>query len=163
MKLNRCPICHSLFDVMTLAQDEATQEIMVKLAKLDTQAGTALLSYLSLFCPPKSQLSADRSLTLINELETLENGNWQRLGLAMATVSAVMQDKKREGKPVSQFKNHNYLKKVLAEMDTQPPALLPTTVGGVAPTGLDKQPQGLPKHQPSQMEQGISALQAMKR
>ncbi|MBS9780904.1 MAG: hypothetical protein KGV56_00240 [Gammaproteobacteria bacterium] len=125
MKLNRCPICHSLFDVMTLAQDEATQELLVRLAKFDTQTGTALLSYLSLFCPPKSQLSADRSLTLINELETLEDGNWQRLGLAMATVSAVMQDKKRGGKPVSQFKNHNYLKKVLAEMDTQPPVALP--------------------------------------
>ncbi len=128
MKLNRCPICHSLFDVMALAQDEATQEVMVRLAKLDTLTGTALLSYLSLFCPAKSQLSADRSLTLMNELEALENGNWQRLGLAMATVSTVMQDKKRGGKPVSQFKNHNYLKKVLAEMDTQPPVALPSAL-----------------------------------
>ncbi len=115
MKLNRCPICHSLFDVMALAQDEATKELLVKLAKFDTLTGVAVMGYLSLFCPAKSQLTASRSLTLINEIEVLSGGDWQRLAVALEAVTQTMWSKKRNGDAVSQFKNHNYLKKVFAE------------------------------------------------
>lgn len=84
MKFNRCPICHSCFDVMALAQDEATQQVLARLAKFDTLTGVALLGYLGLFCPAKSQLSAGRTLTLLNELEQIAGDNWHRLAVALS-------------------------------------------------------------------------------
>lgn len=117
MKINRCPICHSLFDVMTLAQDEATRELLSKLATFDTLTGSALLGYLSLFCPPKSQLTAAKSLSLINEIDALANGDWSAMAVAMDATVQTMWAKKRQGETVGQFKNHNYLMKVFADVD----------------------------------------------
>lgn len=116
MKLNRCPICHSCFDVMALAQDQATQQVLVRLANFDTLTGIALLGYLSLFCPAKSQLSAGRTLTLLNELEQIADGNWPRLVIAMSTTVEAKQAQKRNSQTVKQFTNHNYLLKVLDEI-----------------------------------------------
>ncbi len=120
MKLNRCPICHSHLDILALAKDEVTSELLGKLAKLDTLSGTSLMSYLSLFSPAKSSLSADRALRLINEVETLGSGDWQRLAKAMATTVYNIQNKRRDeyanNKAIKPMKNHNYLKQVFDDI-----------------------------------------------
>lgn len=156
MKLNRCPVCHSLFDVMTLAQDEATRELLSKLATFDTLTGTAMLGYLSLFCPPKSQLTAAKSLSLINEIDTLANGNWLAMAAAMEATTQTMWAKKRGGETVGQFKNHNYLMKVFADVDT-------TAIANAIPTGatLSVAPRLDNKHK-SKTRGAIEALEALK-
>lgn len=156
MKLNRCPVCHSLFDVMTLAQDEATRELLSKLATFDTLTGAALLGYLSLFCPPKSQLTAAKSLSLINEIDALANGDWSAMAVAMDATVQTMWAKKHKNETVGQFKNHNYLMKVFADVDT-------TAIASVAPVG--GMPSAVPRsdNKPKSKTRGaIEALEALK-
>ncbi len=153
MKLNRCPICHCVFDVMTLAQDEATQQVLARLAKFDTLTGIALLGYLSLFCPAKSQLSAGRTLTLLNELEQIAGDNWPRLAVAMSVTAETKQAQKRDGLTVKQFTNHNYLLKVLDELPND------AVISAVTATNLAK--PALPQKQ-TKTSATLSAIEARK-
>lgn len=71
MQLNRCPICHSRISVAALAQDEAGRELLGLLAKLDTETGTALVSYLGLFRSPARDLANDKALKLARDALSL--------------------------------------------------------------------------------------------
>lgn len=109
MQLNRCPICHSRISLDALAQDEAGRELLGMLAKLDTDTGTALVGYLSLFRSKTRDLANDRALKLAREALSLASG----LTLAQAMRQTVEQIQAKGGKPLT---NHNYLKRVLEDV-----------------------------------------------
>ena len=71
MQLSRCPICHSRISLEALVQDEAGRELMALVAKLDTQTGAALVSYLGLFRSVSRDLANERALKLAREAKQL--------------------------------------------------------------------------------------------
>lgn len=109
MHLNRCPVCHARINLDALAQDEAGRELMGLLAKLDTDTGTALVAYLSLFRPKTRDLANDRALRLTKEVMALSDA---MPALAEAMRITVEQIRAKAGDALS---NHNYLRKVLGD------------------------------------------------
>ena len=73
MHLSRCPICHSRISLEALVQDEAGRELMALVAKLDTQTGAALVSYLGLFRSASRDLANERALKLAREALNLSD------------------------------------------------------------------------------------------
>ena len=67
MRLSRCPICHSRISLEALVQDEAGRELLALVAKLDTQTGVALVSYLGLLRSPSRDLANERALRLAGQ------------------------------------------------------------------------------------------------
>ncbi len=135
MKLNRCPICRCNIDIFALAKDEATSQLLAKLAKIDTLSGTSLMDYLTLFAPAKTALTANKALRLVTEVEALSGGDWGRLAVAMATTVDIQRAKQQRGETVKPFTTHNYLKKVFEQMPNEEPqrtALAP--LGGALPS-----------------------------
>ena len=121
MRLSRCPICHSRISLEAVVQDEAGRKLLALVARLDTQTGAALVTYLGLFRSPTRDLANERALRLANEaLGLVPASDTTRLAIALSeTVEAL-----RGRQPRQSLKNHNYLKKVL-ETVTQRGELLP--------------------------------------
>lgn len=121
MQLGRCPVCHSRLQLEALVQDEAGRKLLALVARLDTQTGAALVSYLGLFRSARRDLAHERALRLANEaLGLVPESDTTRLAVALSeTVEAL-----RGRQPRPPLKNHNYLKKVL-ETVTQRGELLP--------------------------------------
>ena len=117
MQLSRCPICHSRISLEALVQDEAGRELMALVAKLNTQTGAALVSYLGLFRSASRDLANERALKLASEaLGLISASDTARLAIALSeTVEAL-----RGKQPRQPLKNHNYLKKVLESVQAQP-------------------------------------------
>ena len=130
MQLSRCPICHSRISLEALVQHEAGRELMALVARLDTQTGAALVSYLGLFRAAGRDLANERALRLAKE--TLDIGvfpssggvpakagrfrDTARLAIALSeTVEALWGKRLRQP-----LKNHNYLKKVLESFRMRP-------------------------------------------
>lgn len=109
MQLNRCPICHTRISLDALAQDEAGRELLGILSKLDTDAGTALVGYLSLFRAQTRDLANDRALRLAKESLALSES---LPALAEAMRITVEQIRAKGGDALS---NHRYLQKVLGD------------------------------------------------
>lgn len=109
MQLNRCPICHSRISLDALAQDEAGRELLGLLSKLDADAGTALVGYLTLFRSHTRDLANDRALRLAKDALALSES---LPALAEAMRATVEQIRAKGGDPLS---NHNYLRKVLGD------------------------------------------------
>lgn len=109
MQLNRCPICHHRISLEALAQDEAGRELLGLLAKLDLETGTALAAYLGLFRSKTRDLANDRALKLAREALALGH----HLTVAQAMRQTVESIREKGGKALT---NHNYLKKVLADI-----------------------------------------------
>lgn len=127
MQLNRCPICHTRISLDALAQDEAGRELLGLLAKLDTDAGTALVGYLGLFRSHTRDLANDRALRLAKEALNLAEVNV----LIPAMRQTVEQIHSKGGQPLS---NHNYLKRVLADApQTLSPGRGSESSGGLIP------------------------------
>lgn len=129
MQLGRCPICHSRLQLEALVQDEAGRKLLALVARLDTQTGAALVSYLGLFRSASRDLANERALRLANEaLGLVPASDTTRLTIALSeTVEAL------RGRPPRQsLKNHNYLKKVL-ETVTQRGERLPAGPPAVQP------------------------------
>ena len=115
MRLSRCPICHSRISLEALVQDEAGRELLALVAKLDTQTGAALVSYLGLFRSPSRDLANERALKLARETLAL-TPDTARLAIALSeTVEAL-----RGKQPRQPLKNHNYLKKVIESVQARP-------------------------------------------
>lgn len=107
MKLGRCPVCHASLHLDALMQDEAGSELLALFAGLDAELGRALIAYLGLFRPEKSDLSLARTLRLAREVLTLADAD--RLAWALAeTVEGL-----RAKGTVRRLGNHNYLRRVL--------------------------------------------------
>ena len=110
MRLTRCPICHSRISLEALVQDEAGRELLALVARLDTETGAALVSYLGLFRPASRDLANERALRLAGEtLALVLAADTARLAIALSeTVEAL-----RGKQPRRPLKNHNYLRRVL--------------------------------------------------
>lgn len=117
MKLSRCPICHANIHLDALVNDDAAREMLTLLAPLDGGLGRALVAYIGLFRPEKSDLSFSRALRLANEtLELSPNKDWLRVALGQTITS--IRSARSDGQARS-LTNHNYLKKVLTSINEQ--------------------------------------------
>ncbi len=112
MNLGRCPVCHSHIQLEAIVQDEAASKLLGILIGMDAELSRPLVAYLGLFRPPKRDLANDRALKLCQEVIGLTSDN-QRLAAALAQT--VEQIRSKGGGPL---KNHNYLKRVLENIDT---------------------------------------------
>ena len=112
MNLGRCPVCHSHIQLEAIVQDEAASKLLGILTGMDAELSRPLVAYLGLFRPPKRDLANDRALKLCQEVIELTSDN-QRLAAALAQT--VEQIRAKGGGPL---KNHNYLKRVLENIDT---------------------------------------------
>ncbi len=106
MQLNRCPVCHARIGVDALVQDEAGRELMGLLCKLNTEAGSALVSYLGLFRSESRDLANAKALKLAKAALAL--APWEMVTAAMQQTVESLQ-----GKGGRSLTNHNYLKRVL--------------------------------------------------
>ena len=117
MKLSRCPVCHSNLHLDALVNDAAASELLALIAPLDGGLGRALVAYIGLFRPAKSDLSFSRALKLANETLALSNNrDWLRVALSQTVASL------RAARATGQSRtltNHNYLRKVLSSIDDQ--------------------------------------------
>lgn len=113
MQLNRCPVCHNRIGLEQLVQDEAGREVMALLSNLDTQTGTALVSYVGLFRTGQRDLAMDRALKLMTETLAIESVQW--LATALQETVESLREKRAQGE-VRPLKNHNYLRQVLASV-----------------------------------------------
>lgn len=110
MKLARCPICHADIHLDALMEDEAGREMLGILANLPGGAAKALVAYIGLFRPEKSNLSNSRAVKLANEV--LEQHRPGRvLTHALSETVERIRAKRQQGdkKPLS---NHSYLREV---------------------------------------------------
>ena len=157
MHLSRCPICHSRISLEALVQDEAGRELMALVARLDTQTGAALVSYLGLFRSARRDLANERALKLAREtLALVGSGRMDTTRLAIALSETV--EALREKQPRQPLKNHNYLKRVLETVTQRtelPPAGRPEHTG--APSAQPDAPAQL-----SATEKAVLAIRAVK-
>ncbi|MCE9679593.1 hypothetical protein LZP69_10520 [Shewanella sp. AS1] len=117
MKLSRCPVCHSNLHLDALVNDAAASELLALIAPLDGGLGRALVAYIGLFRPAKSDLSFSRALKLAEEtLSLCSNRDWLRVALGQTVAS--IRAGRASGQPRA-LTNHNYLKKVLSSIDDQ--------------------------------------------
>ncbi|MEQ9865038.1 hypothetical protein [Pectobacterium aroidearum] len=110
MKISRCPICHSDLHLDAILEDDAARELLAVLTKLPGGAGKAMVAYIGLFRPEKSNLSNSRAVKLVNEvLEQHQPG--RVLTHALSETVERIRAKRNNGdkKPLS---NHSYLREV---------------------------------------------------
>lgn len=148
MQLNRCPICHTRISLDALAQDEAGRELLGLLAKLDTDAGTALIGYLGLFRANTRDLANDRALRLAKETLALSDS---LPAIAEAMRITAEQIRAKGGDALS---NHNYLRKVLGDCHGFKP--------DIAKTDVEQGTQCVPyAGKPAKTSKTAQALQAL--
>lgn len=111
MKLCRCPICHSDLHLEALIEDEAGRELLGKISQLEKDMAPALVPYLGLFKPAKSNLSNSRALKIFNEVLELFEPSKLLAHCLSETVQAVRK-KRLNGQNAEPLTNHNYLKSV---------------------------------------------------
>ncbi len=108
MRLGRCPVCHAHLHLDALVQDDAGRELLGLLAGVSGDLGRALVSYLVLFRPSKTDLSNERALRLAREVLALCD---DAVRLAWA-LSETVQSIRAKGED-RRMTNHNYLRRVL--------------------------------------------------
>jgi len=108
MRLGRCPVCHAHLHLDALVQDEAGRELLGLCATLPDDLGRALVGYLGLFRPAKSDLANDRALRLAREVLALDQDTARLAWALPETVESLRA--KGESRRMT---NHNYLKRVL--------------------------------------------------
>lgn len=160
MQLNRCPICHSRIGLDALAQDDAGRELLGLLAKLDTDAGSALVGYLGLFRSHTRDLANDRALKLAREALSL--GPTGSVAQAMRQTVEQIQAKWSTNVPYNgdipaipggrkPLSNHNYLKRVLEDTGAVGAALAANVAADThagtraAPTRINSANKGVSK------------------
>jgi hypothetical protein len=111
MKIARCPVCHANIHLDQIAQDAAASELLSIFAKQSAQQATALLSYLALFRPAKSDLNNGRALRLVNEiLAFTPNSTALQRALEQTATQIAHARLSGDSRPLT---NHNYLLRVL--------------------------------------------------
>ena len=110
MKIARCPVCHSDLHLDAILEDDAGRALLAVLTKLPGGAAKAMVAYIGLFRPEKSNLSNSRAVKLVNEvLEQHQPG--RVLTHALSETVERIRAKRNNGdkKPLS---NHSYLREV---------------------------------------------------
>lgn len=131
MKLGRCPVCKSHIHIEGLAQDDASRELLGRLAKMPKRLSHAALSYIGLFRPEKSDLSNGRALKLLDESLALCASHDALIEAMSQTVSQIHAKRQRD-KVYQPLKNHNYLKQVLESVG-KPAASVPADSSSSTP------------------------------
>jgi hypothetical protein len=108
MRIGRCPVCHAHLHLDAMVQDEAGRDLMTILVNLPDDLGSALVGYLGLFRPSRSDLANDRALRLARDVLALESDP-ARLAWAL---SETVESLRAKGE-ARRMTNHNYLKRVL--------------------------------------------------
>lgn len=111
MNLGRCPVCHSHIQLEAVVQDESMSRLVGILTSMNGELSRPLVTYLGLFRPPKRDLANDRALKLCQEVIELTD---DQARLAAALAQTVEMIRAKGGGPL---KNHNYLKRVLENID----------------------------------------------
>ncbi|MEW8796914.1 hypothetical protein AB2523_25080 [Klebsiella michiganensis] len=110
MKIARCPVCHSDLHLDALVEDDAGRELLVTLTKLPGAGAKAMVAYIGLFRPEKSNLSNSRALKLANEvLEQHHSGRVLTHALSETVERIRAKRLKGDQKPLT---NHRYLLEV---------------------------------------------------
>ncbi|WKE64356.1 hypothetical protein PVT67_11765 [Gallaecimonas kandeliae] len=111
MKLSRCPVCKTNLHLDAMVSDEATRDLLSFAVRLPKRLGQALVQYIALFRPEKSDLTNARALRLMQEALAL-SANERRLAEALeATVASLAKRRLERGwQPLT---GHQYLNKVL--------------------------------------------------
>jgi hypothetical protein len=115
-----CPHCNSRLELTALAEDAAARQLF-GLLKDCGPAGSAVITYLGLFKPPKQALRWARALKLAEEvmvLLTAVGGTLDELTAAcLRTVAAL--DERRKGSDWQPLTSHRYLARVLDAVITE--------------------------------------------
>lgn len=113
MKFSRCPICRSHISLTDLVRDEVTGELLATYARLPARLATAVMGYLMLFKPLKSDLKPEKVLLLTQEVMALSSNKHALESALMTTTEQILSN--RQAGQDRQLKNHNYLCKVLGD------------------------------------------------
>jgi len=116
MKLGRCPICRTHLHLDALISDDAGRSLLAQLSQLDKRLGMAVVSYISLFRPEKTDLNNARAAKLITETVELHKNPAclaKALGETVQALHAKRQQQLGYGQTPKPLANHNYLKQVL--------------------------------------------------
>ncbi|MDP8834535.1 hypothetical protein QZQ24_16195 [Serratia marcescens] len=110
MKLGRCPVCHSDLHLDAILEDDAGRELLTLLVKLPGAAAKAMVAYIGLFRPDKSNLSHSRAVKLVNEV-LAQHPPGRVLTHALSETVERIRAKRISGdkKPLS---GHRYLREV---------------------------------------------------
>ncbi|HFT1083111.1 TPA: hypothetical protein ACH26M_001890 [Serratia marcescens] len=110
MKLGRCPVCHSDLHLDAILEDDAGRELLTLLTKLPGGAAKAMVAYIGLFRPEKSNLSHSRAVKLINEVLAQHQPGRVLTHALSETVERIRAKRiKGDKKPLS---GHSYLREV---------------------------------------------------
>ncbi|MFP7605195.1 MULTISPECIES: hypothetical protein [Serratia] len=110
MKLGRCPVCHSELHLDAILEDDAGRELLTLLATLPNGAGKAMVAYIGLFRPPKSNLSNSRAVKLVNEVLAQHQAGRVLTHALSETVERIRSKRiNGDNKPLS---GHSYLREV---------------------------------------------------
>lgn len=110
MKLGRCPVCHSELHLDAILEDDAGRELLTLLATLPNGAGKAMVAYIGLFRPPKSNLSNSRAVKLVKEVLAQHQAGRVLTHALSETVERIRSKRiNGDNKPLS---GHSYLREV---------------------------------------------------
>jgi hypothetical protein len=149
MNLGRCPHCHHPLDLGHLVSDDAASQVLRIVVAAGDDA-RAMVTYVGLFRPAKRDLSWDRTLALLTEVQALLSGIDPQA--AREALSATVQGLRDKGAHLP-IKSHGYLKRVLEGIAARSPA------EGQALVVQQAQPQA-PR---SKTMKALEVLEAMKR
>lgn len=150
MNLGRCPHCHSPLDLGHLVTDEAASQVLRIIVAAGDDA-RALVAYVGLWRPSKRDLSWDRTLKLLTEVQDLLAGVDPQA--AREALAATVQGIRDKGGHLP-IKTHGYLQRVLEGIERRPAADSQTLVVQQSPA---------PAAPRSKTAQALAALEAMKR
>lgn len=122
MRLGRCPVCHAALHLDALVQDEAGRELLGLFVALPEDLGRALVAYLGLWRPAKSDLSNARALALAREVLALAGTNG-RVALE-APLWTTVEALRAKGESRA-LRNHNYLRRVVEDASANTGTVMP--------------------------------------
>jgi hypothetical protein len=150
MNLGRCPHCHLPLDLAHLVSDDAASQVLRIVVAAGDDA-RPLLAYVGLWRPAKRDLSWDRTLKLLTEVQAMLIGIDRQA--ACEALSATVQGIRDKGGKLP-ITSHGYLQKVVAGIERRPEADGQALVVQPAPA------HAAPR---SKTAQALAALEAMKR
>ena len=117
-----CPNCHTRYPVAAGVADDDGKRLAVLFAEMEPVLGRAVIGYLRLFKPPKTELRNARAIAVIVELLDLvrpgtvcrdERGGQRRPASAALWAAGIEQMLALPGKLTLPLSNHHYLRAIV--------------------------------------------------